>query len=343
MKSEARRSSRLFAGCSRSPSGTHAHGRLVLARDRFGIKPLYYRVADGTVSFASELKALLRQPGFSREIDPEALESFLAFNSIPSPLTIFNQARKLPPGHLLVAERGEVTDRALRAAVTRARGRGAHRERRRAGRGAPRAAPGLGPRAPGLRRARRCPALRRRRLRRAHGDGGSGERLSGEHVLDRVRGELVRRARPGAPGGRALRDRPPRAGAAAGRRRAAAEAGRGLRRALRRLLGAPHIPRLAARRGHGQGGALRGGRGRALRRLLHLRGRSARAAGGQGGSVPPAPRRAAAELLGEGELRLQGQALHARRPPAAGRAPSRLEGDLLAGVPGGAAQRAAHL
>jgi asparagine synthase (glutamine-hydrolysing) len=85
------------------------HGRLVLARDRFGIKPLYYRVAGGTVSFASELKALLRQPGFSREIDPEALESFLAFNSIPSPLTIFKEARKLSAGHTLVAERGEVT------------------------------------------------------------------------------------------------------------------------------------------------------------------------------------------------------------------------------------------
>jgi asparagine synthase (glutamine-hydrolysing) len=84
------------------------HGRLVLARDRFGIKPLYYRVADGTLSFASELKALLRQPGFSREIDHEALESFLAFNSIPAPQTIFKQARKLPPGHLLVAEKGEV-------------------------------------------------------------------------------------------------------------------------------------------------------------------------------------------------------------------------------------------
>src|SRR3954447_16424413 len=84
------------------------HGRLVLARDRFGIKPLYYRVAGGTLSFASELKALLRQPGFSREIDPEALEAFLAFNSIPAPLTIFTEARKLPPGHILVAERGQV-------------------------------------------------------------------------------------------------------------------------------------------------------------------------------------------------------------------------------------------
>src|SRR5215203_5956097 len=84
------------------------HGRLVLARDRFGIKPLYYRVADGALSFASELKALLRQPGFSSEIDHEALESFLAFNSVPAPLTIFKEARKLPAGHLLVAEDGEV-------------------------------------------------------------------------------------------------------------------------------------------------------------------------------------------------------------------------------------------
>jgi asparagine synthase (glutamine-hydrolysing) len=84
-------------------------GRLVLARDRFGIKPLYYRVANGQLSFASELKALLRQPGFSREIDPSALEAFLAFNSIPAPLTIFSEARKLPAGHTLVMERGEVT------------------------------------------------------------------------------------------------------------------------------------------------------------------------------------------------------------------------------------------
>jgi asparagine synthase (glutamine-hydrolysing) len=84
------------------------HGRLVLARDRFGIKPLYYRVAGGQISFASELKALLRQPGFSHEIDPAALEAFLAFNSIPAPLTIFTEARKLPAGHTLVAESGDV-------------------------------------------------------------------------------------------------------------------------------------------------------------------------------------------------------------------------------------------
>jgi asparagine synthase (glutamine-hydrolysing) len=82
--------------------------RLLLARDRFGIKPLYYRRAGGELSFASELKAMLAQPGFSREIDPKAVAAYLAFNSIPAPLTIFAEARKLPPGHLLAWEGGEL-------------------------------------------------------------------------------------------------------------------------------------------------------------------------------------------------------------------------------------------
>jgi asparagine synthase (glutamine-hydrolysing) len=82
--------------------------RLLLARDRFGIKPLYYRLADGTLSFASELKALLEQPGFSRQIEPKAIAAYLAFNSIPAPLTIFAEARKLPPGHLLAWRDGAI-------------------------------------------------------------------------------------------------------------------------------------------------------------------------------------------------------------------------------------------
>ncbi|HEU4904886.1 MAG TPA: asparagine synthase (glutamine-hydrolyzing) [Solirubrobacterales bacterium] len=85
--------------------------RLLLTRDRFGIKPLYYRLADGTLSFASELKALLEQPGFSREIDPRAVAAYLAFNSIPAPLTIFAGARKLPPGTLARWGDGELTMR----------------------------------------------------------------------------------------------------------------------------------------------------------------------------------------------------------------------------------------
>jgi asparagine synthase (glutamine-hydrolysing) len=73
--------------------------RLVLARDPFGIKPLYYSTAGGTLAFASELKALPRG-----EVDLDALEAFLAFNSIPAPLSIWQGTRKLPAGHLLVWE-----------------------------------------------------------------------------------------------------------------------------------------------------------------------------------------------------------------------------------------------
>src|SRR4051794_169055 len=78
--------------------------RLLLARDRFGIKPLYVHRRDGQLAFASELKALMRLPGFRREVDPRALESFLAFNSIPGPLSIFRDVDKLLPGHLLLAD-----------------------------------------------------------------------------------------------------------------------------------------------------------------------------------------------------------------------------------------------
>ncbi len=78
--------------------------RLLLARDRFGIKPLYYRHVAGELSFASELRALPRG-----EIDPDALDAFLAFNTIPAPLTIFRDARKLPGGQILVwDEKGQI-------------------------------------------------------------------------------------------------------------------------------------------------------------------------------------------------------------------------------------------
>jgi asparagine synthase (glutamine-hydrolysing) len=76
--------------------------RLVLARDPFGIKPLYYRIDSDGLGFASELRALPRG-----EIDHDALGSFLAFNSIPAPYSIFREVRKLPPGSLLVWEGGD--------------------------------------------------------------------------------------------------------------------------------------------------------------------------------------------------------------------------------------------
>jgi asparagine synthase (glutamine-hydrolysing) len=76
--------------------------RLVLARDRYGIKPLYYRDEDGELAFASELRALPRG-----DVDLDALEAFLAFNSVPAPYSIFAGTRKLPAGHLLVWEDGK--------------------------------------------------------------------------------------------------------------------------------------------------------------------------------------------------------------------------------------------
>src|SRR5262249_27001812 len=66
---------------------------LTLARDRFGIKPLYYRDVGGELSFASELDALPQG-----EIDLDALDAFLTFNAIPAPLSIFREIKKLPPG-----------------------------------------------------------------------------------------------------------------------------------------------------------------------------------------------------------------------------------------------------
>ncbi len=78
--------------------------RLVLARDPYGIKPLYYRHVGAELRFASELRALPRG-----EIDPDALEAFLAFNSIPAPYSIFRDVRKLPAGHVLVWENGEIS------------------------------------------------------------------------------------------------------------------------------------------------------------------------------------------------------------------------------------------
>src|SRR6059058_6168964 len=62
--------------------------RLVLARDRLGKKPLLWtRLTDGTLAFASELKALLRLPGLEREIDLDAVDSYLALQYVPGDIT----------------------------------------------------------------------------------------------------------------------------------------------------------------------------------------------------------------------------------------------------------------
>jgi asparagine synthase (glutamine-hydrolysing) len=79
--------------------------RLVLARDRIGKKPLFYSVRNGQLAFASEIKALLAWPHLNRTINPEALHDYLSFLCVPSPDSIFEGVHKLPPAHILVADR----------------------------------------------------------------------------------------------------------------------------------------------------------------------------------------------------------------------------------------------
>lgn len=75
-----------------------AERRLHLVRDRFGEKPLYYGWAGQTLLFGSELKALRTQPGFPRDVDPEAMAGFLRYGYVPQPWSIWRGILKLPPG-----------------------------------------------------------------------------------------------------------------------------------------------------------------------------------------------------------------------------------------------------
>lgn len=84
---------------------------LWLVRDRLGIKPLYYAVYNGRLSFASEIKALLADPDLPREMNLEALYHYLSFLTTPAPDTLFKGVRKLSAGHWLrVHENGEIKE-----------------------------------------------------------------------------------------------------------------------------------------------------------------------------------------------------------------------------------------
>lgn len=81
--------------------------RLILTRDRVGVKPLYYAMHNGRLRFASETKAILQDESLPRTIDTNAVAGFLNFNSTPTPATMFREVRSLPPGHLaLFDDRG---------------------------------------------------------------------------------------------------------------------------------------------------------------------------------------------------------------------------------------------
>ncbi|MGH9766286.1 MAG: asparagine synthase (glutamine-hydrolyzing), partial [Blastocatellia bacterium] len=83
--------------------------RLFLARDRLGVKPLYYADLPGRFLFASEFKAILRDGAWAPTLNPRAVHDYLALRYVPGPDGMFNELRKLPAAHYAVVERGRVT------------------------------------------------------------------------------------------------------------------------------------------------------------------------------------------------------------------------------------------
>lgn len=83
--------------------------RLVLVRDRMGVKPLHYYKTEDTLIFASEIKALLQHPLVKRQIDLKALYDYLSYEYVPAPESIIQGVKKVEPGEMLVWERGNLT------------------------------------------------------------------------------------------------------------------------------------------------------------------------------------------------------------------------------------------
>jgi asparagine synthase (glutamine-hydrolysing) len=83
--------------------------RLLIARDRFGEKPLYWGIFDGQLIFASEPKVMLEHPAVRPELNLQAMRHYLSFDYVPAPLSIYQNIRKLPAAHTLVLEDGKVT------------------------------------------------------------------------------------------------------------------------------------------------------------------------------------------------------------------------------------------
>ncbi len=85
--------------------------RLVIARDRYGEKPLYYGVFDGKLIYASEPKALLAHPSVTPDLNLDALRQYLSFDYIPAPNSIYKGISKLPAAHIMTVENGEIKTR----------------------------------------------------------------------------------------------------------------------------------------------------------------------------------------------------------------------------------------
>lgn len=101
----------------------HGRKRLLLVRDRFGVKPLYYSIRGQVLVFGSEIKAVLEHPLVDRQIDTTALSHYLSLRNVPAPFTIYSGIRSLLPGHMLVYQGGHArTDRWYRLQMAEGNG-----------------------------------------------------------------------------------------------------------------------------------------------------------------------------------------------------------------------------
>ena len=153
---------------------------LFMARDRLGVKPLYYALLDdGTLLFGSELKSLLAHGGLNRDIDPLAVEEYFALGYVPEPRTVF--ALKLPPAHTLRVERNKPLPVRTILDVRSPAGRD------HLARGWRNCADCASVRLRLISEVPLAPSFRRRRLERCRGDDGRPRRRPGQHLFDGFR------------------------------------------------------------------------------------------------------------------------------------------------------------
>ncbi|MBU4445028.1 hypothetical protein KJ656_08115, partial [bacterium] len=86
--------------------------RLLLARDRFGVKPLFYLKLSNIILFASEIKAILASQLYRKSVNLRALNNFLSYGYVPNPDTLFDSINQVRPGHMIICQDGKITEQA---------------------------------------------------------------------------------------------------------------------------------------------------------------------------------------------------------------------------------------
>ena len=216
--------------------------RLVLARDRLGKKPLYWRLSDGRLTYGSELKAVLQDPSVERVVDREALDLYLQYQYVPAPWTILRGVAKLAPASTLVWDGGQPSIERYWIPDYVPKARRDFREDLDEGLSILREAVRLRLRSDVPVGVFLSGGMDSDGRHRAH---GAGVDAAGAYVLDRLREPGVRRA-PVCPGGRAtLRDGPHGGGRQPGRDRPSCPSSPSTTTSRSRIR--PHCPPSASR------------------------------------------------------------------------------------------------